>query len=108
MTGRSILYRKRGLDPTFSSVLSDRLVERARHVSDTELLHKSKGEPVQRLVFTGTGRRRAWTAEQKAQIVAESYACGETFVWLATASAPACAVPGGEKRRNLCACCGRR
>ena len=44
-------------------------------MSDTELLHKSKPEPVQRLeVFTGTGRRRAWTAEQKAQIVAESYA----------------------------------
>jgi len=47
-------------------------------VSDT-VLHKSKVEPVQRLeVFTGTGRRRAWTVEQKAQIVAESYACGET------------------------------
>jgi transposase len=48
-------------------------------VSDTELLHKSKPEPVQRLeVFTGTGRRRAWTVEQKAEIVAESYASGET------------------------------
>jgi transposase len=36
-------------------------------------LHKSKPEPVHRLeVFTGTGRRRAWTAEQKAEIVAES------------------------------------
>jgi len=47
-------------------------------VSDTELLHKSKPEPVHRLeVFTGTGRRRVWTAEQKAQIVAESYADGE-------------------------------
>jgi transposase len=47
-------------------------------VSDTELLHKSKGEPLQRLeVFTGTGRRRAWTTEQKAQIVAESYGGGE-------------------------------
>ena len=42
-------------------------------MSDTELLPKSKPEPVQRLeVFTGTGRRRAWTAEQKAQIVAGS------------------------------------
>jgi len=41
-------------------------------VSDTEVLHKSK--PVRRLeVFTGTGRRRAWTAKQKAEIVAESY-----------------------------------
>jgi transposase len=28
-------------------------------------------------VFTGTGRRRSWTAEQKAQIVAESYVDGE-------------------------------
>jgi transposase len=27
-------------------------------------------------VFTGTGRRRSWTAEQKAAIVAESYADG--------------------------------
>jgi len=44
---------------------------------DTELLPKS--EPVRRLeVFTGAGRRRAWTAEQKARIVAESYADGET------------------------------
>lgn len=48
-------------------------------MSDTELLHKSRPEPVHRLeVFTGTGRRRAWTAEQKAQIVAESYESGET------------------------------
>jgi transposase len=48
-------------------------------VSDTELLPKSKPEPVQRLeVFTGTGRRRAWTSEQKAQVVAESYASSET------------------------------
>ena len=47
-------------------------------MSDTELLHKSKPEPVRRLeVFTGTGRRRAWTAEQKAEIVAESYLDGE-------------------------------
>jgi transposase len=49
------------------------------HVSDTELLHKPRPEPLQRLeVFTGTGRRRAWTAEQKAEIVAESYESGET------------------------------
>jgi transposase len=48
-------------------------------MSDTELLHKSNPEPVRRLeVFTGSGRRRAWTAEQKAQIVAETYASGET------------------------------
>jgi transposase len=47
-------------------------------VSDTELLHKSKPEPARRLeVFTGAGRRRSWTAEQKAQILAESYESGE-------------------------------
>jgi transposase len=44
---------------------------------DTEFLPKSKAEPARRLeVFTGTGRRRAWTAEQKAGIVAESYESG--------------------------------
>jgi transposase len=41
-------------------------------------LHKPKPEPVRRLeVFTGSGRRRTWTAEQKAQILAESYESGE-------------------------------
>jgi transposase len=46
-------------------------------MSDTELLTKS--EPVHRVeVFTGTGRRRTWSAEQKARIVAESYTSGET------------------------------
>ena len=45
-------------------------------MSDTELLLKS--EPVRRLeVFTGAGRRRGWTADQKARVIAESYA-GET------------------------------
>ncbi|HXL47984.1 MAG TPA: transposase [Xanthobacteraceae bacterium] len=29
-------------------------------------------------VFTGTGRRRAWSAEQKGWIIAESYQSGET------------------------------
>jgi transposase len=29
-------------------------------------------------VFTGCGRRRAWAADQKARIIAESYECGET------------------------------
>ena len=49
-----------------------------RHVSDTELLHKSKEEPVRRLeVFTGSGRRRSWTPEQKAGILAESYKSGD-------------------------------
>jgi transposase len=50
-------------------------------MSDTELLPKPTREPgpVRRLeVFTGAGRRRRWTAEQKARIVAESYKSGET------------------------------
>jgi transposase len=48
-------------------------------MSDIELLPKSKPEPVHRLeVFTGTGRRRAWSAEQKARIIAESYGTDET------------------------------
>lgn len=48
-------------------------------MSDTELLPKSKPEPVRRLeVFTGAGRRRAWSAEQKAGIVGESYRSGES------------------------------
>ena len=47
-------------------------------MSDTELLPKSKPEPVRRLeVFTGSGRRRAWTPAQKAEILAESYEIGE-------------------------------
>jgi transposase len=46
---------------------------------DTELLPKSKPEPVRQLeVFTGAGRRRAWTAEHKAEIIAESYVGGES------------------------------
>lgn len=39
--------------------------------------HMSKGDmgPARRIeVFTGAGRRRAWTVDQKAAIVAESYA----------------------------------
>lgn len=47
-------------------------------MSDTELLPKSKAPPRRVEVFTGTGRRRAWTAEQKARIIAESLAGGET------------------------------
>ena len=47
-------------------------------MSDTELLHKSRPEPVRRVkVFTGAGRRRAWSAEQKAQILAESDESGD-------------------------------
>ena len=46
-------------------------------MSDTELLPKS--EPVRRLeLFTGAGRRRRWTTEAKARIVAETYAPGES------------------------------
>ncbi len=47
-------------------------------MSDTELLPKSSAQAVRRLeVFTGTGRRRSWSADEKEQIVAESYACDE-------------------------------
>ncbi len=47
-------------------------------MSDTGLLHKTKGEPVRRLeVFTGSGRRRVWTPEEKARIVAESDQSGD-------------------------------
>src|ERR1700730_16113026 len=56
-------------------------IEEVGHMSDTELLPKPKREPepVRRLeVFTGVGRRRRWTAEQKARIVAERYESGET------------------------------
>jgi len=36
-------------------------------------------EPVRRIeVFTGAGRRRNWSAEEKATIIAESYVEGET------------------------------
>ena len=48
-------------------------------MSDTELLHQPNVETVRRVeVFTGSGRRRRWTAEQKARIVAESYAGGDS------------------------------
>jgi transposase len=52
-------------------------------MSDTELLLKPKAVngsgPVQRVeVFTGTGRRRRWTAEQKAAIIGETYETDET------------------------------
>jgi len=48
-------------------------------VLDTEPLPKSKLEPVRRVeVFTGTGRRRAWSAEQKAVVISESYESGDT------------------------------
>jgi Transposase len=60
-------------------------------VSDTELLHKSKPEPVRRLeVFTGR-RRRTWPAEQKARILAESYESGEKVSSCAAARVDAAA-----------------
>jgi len=44
---------------------------------DTE--HSAITEPVRRIeVFTGTGRRRTWSAEDKARIVAESETSGES------------------------------
>lgn len=44
---------------------------------DTE--HSAITEPVRRIeVFTGAGRRRAWSAEDKAQIVAETLNEGES------------------------------
>lgn len=52
-----------------------------RHVTITEHMHMSRDdeEPVRRIeVFTGAGRRRSWSDEDKARIVAESYVQGET------------------------------
>jgi transposase len=44
---------------------------------DTE--HSAITEPVRRIeVFTGAGRRRSWSAEDKARIVAETLQEGET------------------------------
>src|ERR1700730_10228125 len=41
--------------------------------------HKHMPEPVRRIeVFTGAGRRRSWSGEEKAAIVAASYGAGET------------------------------
>ena len=41
--------------------------------------HKQMPEPVRRIeVFTGAGRRRNWSGEEKAAIIAESYGAGET------------------------------
>jgi transposase len=52
-------------------------------MSDTELLLKRKAAEqagaVRRVeVFTGAGRRRRWSSEQKALIVSETYQAGET------------------------------
>jgi transposase len=48
-------------------------------MSDTELLLEpnAQPEPVRRLeVFTGAGRRRRWTSEEKAGIVSETFETG--------------------------------
>ena len=46
--------------------------------------HKHMPEPVRRLeVFTGAGRRRTWSAAEKAAIVAESYSAVETVCGVA-------------------------
>ncbi len=46
-------------------------------ISEHKHVSEAAGAPAQRIeVFTGTGRRRTWTAEQKAAIVAESYTDG--------------------------------
>ena len=44
----------------------------------------AKPEPARRIeVFTGAGRRRSWSAAEKAAIVAESYASSETVCGVA-------------------------
>ena len=51
-------------------------------MSISELMHVS--ERARRIeVFTGTGRRRNWPADEKAAIVAESYAPGKTVCGVA-------------------------
>jgi transposase len=55
-------------------------------MSDTVRTHVSKGAeaPARRIeVFTGAGRRRNWSAEEKAAIVAESYGSGDTVCGVA-------------------------
>ena len=55
-------------------------------MSDTVRLHVSKGaeSPARRIeVFTGAGRRRIWSAEEKAAIVEESYSSGDTVCGVA-------------------------
>jgi transposase len=46
--------------------------------------HKHMPEPVRRMeVFTGAGRRRSWSAAEKAAIIAESYGSDETVCGVA-------------------------
>src|SRR6266849_4221800 len=50
---------------------------RLRHMSISE--HKHMPEAIRRIeVFTGAGRRRSWSSEEKVAIVTESYGEGET------------------------------
>jgi transposase len=51
-------------------------------MSISEPMHMPKPDteaPRRIEVFTGTGRRRAWSPEEKAAFVAESHVAGETF-----------------------------
>ncbi|WP_312895910.1 IS66-like element accessory protein TnpA [Rhizobium laguerreae] len=85
------------------------------HMSISELTLKSKDEPVRRFeVFTGNGRRREWSDDQKARIIAESCEPGVTacsvarrhgltpqqlFTWRRLARKPAAvlSVPGEDR-----------
>jgi len=50
-------------------------------MSDSGHKHVSKAGEAWRLeIFTGVRRRRRWSAEAKAQIVAESYTGGMTII----------------------------
>ena len=74
--------RKRCFEPTFSGAVADgdiRSVGGLRHMSISEHKHVSEGEavPARRIeIFTGAGRRRSWTEQEKAAIVAESFEDG--------------------------------
>src|SRR5829696_7361184 len=53
-----------------------------RHMAISELMHRP--ERARRLeVFTGVGRRRTWPTDEKAALVAESYAPGRTVCGVA-------------------------
>src|SRR4051812_3746908 len=53
-----------------------------RHMSISELMHRPE-RACRIMVFTGTGRRRTFPADEKAAIVAESYAPGRTVCGVA-------------------------